>query len=137
MRTDALIRRERAIALALDGRSYEQIAAEIGVARKVVCRILDGDIVKAELRRVQRERLAQLTRRTLAAADEAVEILLDVARNSRAPMPRVLAARTLLEMGVKLVESTEMAERLADLEKAVADSRPASEARPVPVRQSA
>jgi hypothetical protein len=52
-----------------------------------------------------------------AAATEAVRTLLDLLKNSASPAVRLVAARSVLELGLKVREVAEMEERLAALEQ--------------------
>lgn len=116
MRLDAALVRQRCIELATEGRGLKAIASELAVTHATVRRHLSRPDVVAELRRLQDERLRAIARRALAASEVALDVLIDVATNGRVPMARVIAARSLLDINLRLIETAELADRIAALE---------------------
>ena len=73
-----------------------------------------------ELRRALDERLRLLTGRALGGADGALGVLRGVAEDGAQPAgSRVAAARALLDAALRLVETRDLAERVAALEDRV------------------
>lgn len=116
-RQDAAVRRARCIELAAEGKGPKAIAEAVGIAERTVRAHLANDAARAELRRLQDERLTAITRRALTASEKALEVLEDVAEHSKVPMARVMAAGKILDVGLKLIETADLAERVAALEQ--------------------
>ena len=117
MRQDAATTRRRCVELAAEGRGPKAIAEALGIADRTVRGHLNNPEVAAELRRLQDERLRQLTRRAVDGADVALGVLRAVAEDAGQPAgARATAARALLDAAVRLVEATDVAERLEHIE---------------------
>ena len=117
MRNDAPARRQRIVVLAADGLGPRAIAERLGVTDRTVREHLNAPEVAAELRRLQDERLRLLTRRALGGADVALGVLRDLAEDGAQPAgARVTAAKALLDAALRLVEATDVAERLDHVE---------------------
>jgi len=105
------------------GATVEQAARQVGISESTAYRRLaDPDF----LRRLQKLR-GDMVRRTAgtltAAATEAVRTLLELLKPSVPHASRLGAARSVLEIGVKLREMAELEERLTALEeRAAADA---------------
>jgi hypothetical protein len=103
------------------GATVEQAARQVGISESTAYRRLaDPDF----LRRLQKLR-GDMVRRTAgaltAAATEAVRTLLDLLKPPAPPAARLGAARSVLEIGVKLREVADLEERLTALEERTAD----------------
>ncbi len=120
MRKDAAATRQRCIELAADGQGPRAVAEALGLADRIVRGHLNAPEVAAELRRLQDERLATLTRRALDGAGAALGVLRAVAEDAAQPAgARVTAARALLDAALRLVETHDLAERVRALEDQV------------------
>jgi hypothetical protein len=124
MRKDAAVRRQRIIELAADGLGPKAIAAQLDVTDRTVREHLNAPATVAELRAIQGERLRAITRRALATAATALEVLEAVARRGAAEGARVMAARAILDHTLKLIEVQDLAERIEALEERLGDDRP-------------
>ncbi len=109
--------RRRCVGLAAEGRGPKAIAEALGIADRTVRGHLNNPEVAAELRRLQDERLRLLTRRALGGADVALGVLRALAEDTEQPSgARVTAAKALLDATLRLVEATDVAERLDHVE---------------------
>ena len=117
MRHDAATTRRRCVELAAEGGGPKAIAEALGLAGRTVRGHLNNPEVAAELRRLQDERLRLLTRRALGGADVALGVLRDLAEDGAQPAgARVAAAKALLDAALRLVEATDVVERLDHVE---------------------
>ena len=112
------IRQQEAVALIVAGHAPEDAAATLGISMRTLRRYLASDEIAAELRAAFRERLTTLLRASLGAAPEALRTLREVARDRTAPEhARVAAARAVLEHALRLYETTEIDDRLEQVER--------------------
>jgi hypothetical protein len=114
---------EDALLLALAcGASVDQAARQCGLSVRTVYRRL----AEADFRRRLQALRADLVQRTAgaltAAATEAVRTLLELQKPSAPPAVRLGAARSVLELGLKLREAADLEERLAALEESLAQT---------------
>ena len=113
MRKDAAATRQRILELAVTGAGLNAIAAEVGVTDRTVRHHLNDADTVVELRRLQDDRLCQLTRRAVDGADSALVVLRDLAEDTtQRGAVRVAAARSVIENAVRLAEATTVADRL-------------------------
>jgi hypothetical protein len=119
MRKDAVVRRQHILELALEGYGPREIAERLRVTDRAIRGHLNAPAMTAELRRLQDARLRQLTRRALAQAETALAVLQAVAEDTAQPASaRVAAARALLDTVARLLETTDLVERVEALEAA-------------------
>ena len=109
---------DEALALAMaQGRTLRDAAQGAGVAERTATRRW----ADADFRRRVAELRADMVQRSLGRmADgmaDAADVLRQLLTAGTPPAVRLGAARSLLELGVKLRESTELEERLAELER--------------------
>lgn len=117
MRKDAAATRQRILELAVTGAGPNAIAAEVGVTDRTVRHHLNDADTVVELRRLQDDRLRQLTRRAVDGADSALVVLRDLAEDTtQRGAVRVAAARAVIENAVRLAEATTVADRLDAIE---------------------
>jgi hypothetical protein len=90
-------KQEALIAALLTERTYAAAAARAGVGQTTMYRWLRLDVFRTAYRRARRELVDRAIGRVQATTGQAVEILLDVARNGRRDGDRVRAANSLLE----------------------------------------
>ena len=124
MRKDAAVRRQRIIELAADGLGPKAIAGQLDVTDRTVREHLNDPATVAALRAIQGERLRAITRRALATAATALEVLEVVALRGNAEGARVMAARAILDHTHKLLEAHDLAERITALEARLGDAEP-------------
>lgn len=109
---------DEVLALAIAcGSTIEGAAAKIGLALCTVRRRLKKPAFQKRVRDIRAEMVQRTTAMLTAAAGEAVKTLLDLQKNCTTASVRLNAARTILELGVKLRENAELAERIAALEQ--------------------
>jgi hypothetical protein len=119
MRQDAANRRAAIMALALEGLDGKVIAERLGIAARTVRGHLAQPAMIAALRQAQDDRLRQLTRQALTQAERALRVLDAVAQDEAQPgSARVGAARAVLDLAAKLIENTDLVERIEALEAA-------------------
>ena len=98
------------------GASPEQAARQCGLsARTVFRRLRQPDFVR-ELQAVRDDMVRRSAGMLTAAAGEAVKTLVSLMSGAVPPATRLGAARAVLEIGIKVREVTELAERVAALE---------------------
>jgi hypothetical protein len=106
------------------GATLENAAATVGVSKATAFRRSQEPEFQQELRKVKAEIVGRTTSMLTASAGEAVKTLLALLKDSTPGSTRLGAARAVLELGVKLRESTELEERLAVLEARLAETNP-------------
>ena len=115
---DALI-----LALAC-GLSAEQAAEQAGVSPATVYRRLQAPAVQTRAEELRHEMLTRAAAMLTAAGVESVRTLADLLKSSYAPAVRLNAARSILDLGVKLRSLVELEGRLLDLEDRAKQSPP-------------
>jgi AcrR family transcriptional regulator len=102
------------------GATFEVAAQRAGVSPATVTRRM-GD---RKFRKLLNQTIADIVQRTAnaltAAATEAVRALLDLLKPSVAPSIRLNAARAVLELGPKSRESSDLLQRVMELEERLA-----------------
>ena len=123
---DSTLRPKQELALVelLSGRSVGAAAKAVGVARQTLSKWLKNDpLFIAALEAERAELRRQTSARLLKAAEKAIDALEAVAGDATAPAPRVTAARSLLELGIRAFEVEELAERVLRLETQQGDEQ--------------
>jgi hypothetical protein len=98
------------------GATLESAAAKAGVSARTVQRRLNDADFQRRLRDLRTDMVQRTAGMLTAAAGEAVKTLLSLQNNPTPPAVRLGAARAILELGVKIRETTELTERIAALE---------------------
>jgi hypothetical protein len=115
-----------AVLLALAcGATAENAAKKAGVGIRTVNRRLADPNFKKRLTEIRADILKRATGVLTAATMEAVKTLMDLQKPATPAAVRLGAARTILEFGIKLRDSTEMEERIAALEAQMETRQPA------------
>jgi hypothetical protein len=105
------------------GATVEAAARGAGVSRRTAHRRLKDPEFSRRLRQTRTE-LTQRTAGMLSGAGgEAVKTLLTLMRDPTPPAVRLGSARAVLELGIKVRESAELEERVADLEERLGGPR--------------
>jgi len=113
-------KKHRFLQALLQAKSIREAAGLTHISERTAWRWLRDPTFRAELRRAQDEALGQATRQAVGTLGEALETLRDVmARPSAPASARVAAARAVLEVGLRLAETLDLAERVAALEERV------------------
>ena len=101
------------------------MAERLKVSDRTIRTYLGDPSTGAELRRLQDDRLRQVSRLALTAAESAIGVLRSVAENNMQPAgPRVAASRAILDSATRLLEVTDLAERIAALEQLLERQQP-------------
>jgi len=119
-RTDAVERQRQLLALLLQGYGPREAGAKLGLSDRTVRRYLADPSIADELRTSQDDRLRALGRRGLERAKGALDTLTDLAGSTKTPAAvRVRAARSVLDISLRLYEIGELADRVSRLEAAM------------------
>ena len=114
-----------ALVLALAcGLSAKQAAEQAGVSPATVYRRLQDPAFQARAEELRHEMLTRAAAMLTAAGVESVRTLADLLKSSYAPAVRLNAARSILDLGVKLRSLVELEGRLLDLEDRAKQSPP-------------
>jgi hypothetical protein len=110
--------KQEAVALLLAaGRTIEQAAREARVgSRTVRTWLAEGSAFRERVQSLRSEMTAAALGRLLDNMASAADTLGYLARKGKSEMTRYVAARAVLELGPKLREATELADRVAALE---------------------
>ena len=119
------------LAALLEEPTIGKAASVAGVSTRTGMRYLQDDDFKEAFSEVKRAAVAQALARVQSVAGFAVAALVQVMADKKTPpSARVSAARTLLESALKAAELEGFEERLAELERHMAQGIPAA---PAPV----
>jgi hypothetical protein len=102
------------------GATVEVAAAKAGVSVATVYRRLNDPAFLQQLQAVRSEMVQRTAGMLTAAAGEAVKTLLDLQKNTVPHASRLGAARSVLEIGIKMRESADLEARLAAVEAQLA-----------------
>jgi hypothetical protein len=100
----------------LGGASAADAAAQAGISERTACRRLADPAFRAALVDAQHEQRARVVDALGAAATQAVATLVELLAPGFPPTVRHAAARSVLELGLRLHEEQELEARLAALE---------------------
>jgi hypothetical protein len=101
------------------GATPDAAAQKAGVSKATVRRRVQEPSFRDRLKELRSEMVQRAAGMMLAATGEAVKTLLELLKNGGPPPTRLGAARSILEIGIKMRESADFAERLAALEEQV------------------
>jgi len=99
------------------GASVDQAARQCGLSSRTVYRRLAEADFRHRLQALRGDMVSRTAGTLTAAAGEAVRTLLELLRSTASAAVRLGAARAVLELGMKIRESTDLEERLSTLEK--------------------
>lgn len=109
---------DNALLLALAcGATVENAARQVGVAARTVHRRLADEGFRQRLQAMRADMVQRSSGALTAAANEAVRTMLELLKPTMPPAVRLGAARSVLEIGIKLREAADLEERLSALEK--------------------
>jgi len=104
----------------LTSNTIREAAQAASIAERTAYRWLRSDPVKSALSEALDAALSQAAARCSGAMGRAVEVLLSIAENAESPASaRVSAARAIIDGAVKMRESRELSDRVAELEKQI------------------
>jgi hypothetical protein len=101
------------------GATVENAARTAGISARTVHRRLKDNDFHQRLLALRLDLVQRAVGMLTASAMEAVKTLITLLEPSVSPVVRLGAARTILEFGIKLRETAELAERIAALEARV------------------
>ena len=104
------------------GASVDQAARQCGLSTRTVYRRLADSAFRQQLQALRADLVQRTAGALTAAATEAVRTLLELQKPSAPPAVRLGAARSVLELGLKLREAADLEERLAALEESLAQT---------------
>jgi hypothetical protein len=104
------------------GATVEAAAAKAGVSESTAHRRLADPVFRQKLQEVRSDMVQRTAGMLTAAAGEAVKTLLDLQKNTVPHASRLGAARSVLEIGIKMRESADLEARLAAVEAQLAVS---------------
>src|SRR5262249_13032182 len=99
------------------GATYEAAGAKAGVSKATVYRRLQDPEFQRQLQETQAEMVRRTSGTLTAAGTEAIKTLLGLLQPSTPAAVRLGAARTVLELGIKMRELAELEKRVAALEE--------------------
>jgi hypothetical protein len=97
------------------GKTVQEAAQSAGVSERTAYRRLDDPEFRSRLTSLRAEMVAQATGKLANASAQAVDALTGLLMADSETV-RLGAARSILELGIKLRESTEIERRICDLE---------------------
>src|SRR5262245_31087838 len=107
---------ERLLLALACGATVENAARSAGISESTAYRRLRETAFNQRLQQVRADMVQRTAGMLTAAAGEAVKTLLALQKESIPHATRLGAARAILELGVRLRETAELAERIAALE---------------------
>jgi len=121
------VRQRRFVAALIEGPNVREAARVAGIAERTAWRYLSSEAVRRELAGHHDLLLADTSRRMSQAMAEALNVVLEILRDAKAPPAvRVSAGRVILDSGLRLAELVTLAERVAQLEARAAATETAS-----------
>jgi hypothetical protein len=99
------------------GATVESAARQAGVSESTAHRRLEDPAFRQQLQTLQAEMIKRTAGALTAASTESVRTLLELQKPSAPPTVRLGAARSILEIGIKLREAADLEERLSVLEQ--------------------
>jgi hypothetical protein len=116
-------KREEALLLALAcGATVESAAQSVGLGQRTVFRRLADPEFRKRLQSLRGDMVQRTAGTLTAAASEAIRTLLSLLQSMSPAAVRLGAARTILEMGIKMREFADLEERLTTLEEQFASA---------------
>lgn len=110
-------KQEAAILGLLTMPTIDQAAQHAGISGPTLWRWLQDPAFQCEYRKARRDALGQATAQLQQASGAAVKALTEIVQDKDAPSSaRVMAARTVLEMGLKAVDLEDVQQRLDAIE---------------------
>lgn len=115
---------ERALSALLSERTIQGASEASGVPYRTITRWMQQEAFSREYRARLDALVNDATSTLKKSLTGAVEVLREIAENSEAPpTSRISAARTLLDSGLRYIETLDIIQRLEAVEDAVADNQ--------------
>ena len=99
------------------GATVESAARQAGVSESTAHRRLEDAAFRQQLQAMRADLVQRTAGALTAASTESVRTLLELQKASAPPAVRLGAARSILEIGIKLREAADLEERLSVLEQ--------------------
>lgn len=99
------------------GATVESAARQAGVSESTAHRRLEDPAFRQQLQAMQSDMLKRTAGALTAASTESVRTLLELQKPTAPPAVRLGAARSILEIGIKLREAADLDDRLSALEQ--------------------
>ena len=99
------------------GASVDAAARQCGLCERTVYRRLEDPEFSQRLKQLRADMIQRTAGALTAAATEAVRTLLELQKVAAPPAVRLGAARSVLEIGIKMREAADLEERLSALEQ--------------------
>ncbi len=113
-------KKQKALVALLTQPTKEKAAAAAGITSKTLRGYLDDPEFQAEYRKAFAELVEDATRKVQQTLDPAVAVLREIMEDrDENGQVRVTAARSVLEYGLKMTETTDVLSRLQELEAAI------------------
>ena len=113
-------KKQKALVALLTQPTKEKAAAAAGITSKTLRGYLDDPEFQTEYRKVFTELVEDATRKVQQTLDPAVAVLREIMEDrDENGQVRVTAARSVLEYGLKMTETTDILARLNELETAM------------------
>jgi hypothetical protein len=106
------------------GSTVESAAVKAGISARTVYRRLKDPEFKRRVAEVRADMVQRMAGMLTAASGESVKTMLALQDPSTPPAVRLGAARATIELGIKLRDSADLAERIAALEAQVSALKP-------------
>jgi hypothetical protein len=103
------------------GLSIEQAAKQTGISARTIHRRLEDVAFQARLDVLRHDMLCRSSAMLTAAGIESVRTLVDLLKPSQPAMTRLSAAKSILDLGVKLRSLVEVEFRMQELENRMKD----------------
>ena len=99
------------------GATVESAARQAGVSESTAHRRLEDPAFRRQLQALRADLVQRTAGALTAASTESVRTLLELQKPSAPPAVRLGAARSILEIGIKMREAADLEERLSALEQ--------------------
>lgn len=99
------------------GSTIDAAAHKSGLSKRTVYRRLDDSAFRKKLQSYRNDMVTRATGMLTAGSMEAVKTLLSLLGTGNAAVARLGAARSILEIGLKLRQATELEERMTVIEE--------------------
>jgi len=99
------------------GATVENAARQCGLCERTIYRRLEDPAFAQRLKQLRADMVQRTAGSLTAASGESVRTLLELQKPSAPPAVRLGAARSVLEIGIKMREAADLEERLSALEQ--------------------
>jgi hypothetical protein len=99
------------------GATVEAAARQLGISERAAYRRMEKPEFQRELNQLRSDMVQRAAAMLTAAAMESVKTLLELLKSGVAPSTRLGAARSIIELGVKLREVVDLEQRILALEE--------------------